>query len=248
MVFLSDLHLTEHGDSNQELIDTVVELNPDLVLAGGDLVTAKEGYATTIAEELVYRLAKRFPVYYALGNHEMRYKMKPERFGDAYECFLRRILAAGVHLLDDEWEEIYIKGNKLRIYGLSLPLMHFRRFTRHKLPIEEITDRFGTIDNTCYNILLAHHPRFAETYAAWGADLTLSGHVHGGVMRLGKQAVISPDFQLFPKFGYGQHELEEKNLLISGGLGEHSIPFRIFNPKELLYIEINQEVSHGDSR
>lgn len=246
MVFLSDLHLTEHGVANGELIRKINELHPDMVLIGGDMVTAKEGYPTAIAEELVCALSKDFPVYYALGNHEMRYKVKQERFGNAYELFAGRLKNMGVHILDDVCARISDKN--INIYGLSLPLMHFRRFTRHKLPLEEITDRIGLPDREKFNLLLAHHPRYAETYVSWGADLTLSGHVHGGVMRIGKRPVISPDFQLFPKYGYGEHSFETQKLLISAGLGEHTIPFRIFNPKELLYIEIIQEVSHGDSR
>lgn len=247
-VFLSDLHLTEHGLSNRELVDTIADLHPDFILAGGDMITAKEGYATTIAEEVLHKLAKDFPVYCALGNHEQRLKVRKERFGDTYELYIRHLQASGVQILDNESLNVEVKGEKLRLYGLSLPLEHYRRFSRHELPKDEITKRIGQIDKTYFNLLMAHNPRFAETYFAWGSDLILSGHVHGGVMRFFKKALISPDFQFFPKYGYGQFVRNRQNMLVSGGLGEHTIPFRVFNPKELLYIEIIQEVSHGDSR
>lgn len=248
LIFLSDLHLTEHGASNCDLIDAIDGLHPDLILVGGDMIVGKEGKSTAVAEELLSRLAMKYTVIYALGNHEQRMKDKTERFGDIYELYQRRLCSCGIHLLDNMMEEIEMKGTSIHIYGLCLPLMHYKRFTRHELPIQEMQERLGSLDEKKINILLAHHPRFTKTYFEWGADLTLSGHIHGGVMRLGKQPVISPDFQLFPKYGYGQFVQDNKQLLISGGLGEHTIPFRIFNPKELLYIEISQEVSHGDSR
>lgn len=247
-VFLSDLHLTEHGKKNSRLIDEILSLRPDLVLVGGDMVTGKEECPTTVAEELLSILAKKFPVYYALGNHEKRLKEKTERFKDRYALYLRRLKAAGVIVLDNEHLEIRVQKERISIYGLTLPLVHYHRFTRHILPIQEIYDSLGTVNKNNYSILLAHHPRFADTYFEWGADLILSGHIHGGVMRFFHKAFISPDFQLFPKYGYGRFVRGWQNLLISGGLGEHTIPFRIFNPKELLLIEIVQEVSHGDSR
>ena len=120
-----------------------------------------------------------------------------------------------------------------------MSLEYYKRFDRHQLPIEEIQSSLGDIEDVnVINILLAHHPRYADTYFSWGADLILSGHVHGGVMRLGKKAVISPDIQLFPKYGYGKIRRVDQTMIVSGGIGEHTIPFRFFNPRELVLIEI----------
>lgn len=238
MAFLSDLHLTEHGAGNENLIREIDQLEPDLILIGGDMVIGREDCTTAVAEELLANLTRKYPVWYALGNHEERLKEKVERFGDTYEWYRRRLISMGVQLLDNTYQNIEVKGNELSISGLSLPLDYFKRFVRKKLPLEEINELLGKPDETRFQLLLAHHPRYAETYFAWGADLVLSGHIHGGVMRLGKQPVISPDFQLFPKYGYGKFEKENQCLLISGGLGEHTIPFRLFNPKELVLVDI----------
>lgn len=238
MAFLSDLHLTEHGAGNDNLIREIDQLELDIILIGGDMVIGREDCTTAVAEELLAKLTRKHPVWYALGNHEERLKEKVDRFGDTYEWYRRRLLSMGVQLLDNTYQNIEVKGNALSIYGLSLPLDYFKRFVRKKLPLEEINELLGKPDETCFQLLLAHHPRYAETYFEWGADLVLSGHIHGGVMRLGKQPVISPDFQLFPKYGYGKFEKGNQCLLISGGLGEHTIPFRLFNPKELVLVDI----------
>ena len=93
-------------------------------------------------------------------------------------------------------------------------------------------------DKNVTNILLAHNPKYADSYFEWGADVILSGHVHGGVMRLGEKAVISPDIQLFPKYGYGKINRGNQTMIVSSGIGEHTIPFRIFNPRELVVIDL----------
>ena len=88
-------------------------------------------------------------------------------------------------------------------------------------------------------ILLAHNPVFAPFYMEWGADLTVCGHFHGGVMRLrGKQPLLSPYGFLLPEYGYGHFEKDGKHVIVSSGLGEHAIPFRIHNPMELVSIDL----------
>lgn len=238
VVFLSDLHLTEHGVGNQKLLMKIDELRPDVVLIGGDMVVGKEEHPTDVAESLIAALAKKYPVYCALGNHEQRMKKRIHRFGQMYQAYVDKLISSGAHVLDNDCEEFVLGEDVICIYGLSLPLNNYKRFARHELADNTLDVYLGKIDKKKFNILLAHHPRFAKSYFSWGADLTLSGHIHGGVMRLGKKAVISPDFQIFPKYGYGHFIEKEKHMLISGGLGEHTIPFRIFNPKELLCIDI----------
>lgn len=238
IVFLSDLHLTEHGAGNKKLISKIDELRPDVVLVGGDMVIGKENHSVDVAEGLLRTLAENYSVYCALGNHELRMKNKTERFGQMYQGYYDKLVAGGIHILDNSSEEFMIGKDAFCVWGLSLPLNNYKRFARHELSDDTVKKYLGMADKEKYNILLAHHPRFAQSYFDWGADLILSGHIHGGVMRLGKRAVISPDFQVFPKYGYGHFQEQEKHMLISGGLGEHTVPFRIFNPKELLCIDI----------
>ena len=92
-----------------------------------------------------------------------------------------------------------------------------------------------------YTVLLAHNPDYFERYREWGADLVLSGHVHGGVMRLPFfGGVIGTNFRLFPKYDGGLFREDGATMIVSRGLGAHTIPLRIWNPAELVEIVIRK--------
>lgn len=238
VVLLSDLHLAEYGEGNIRLIQEIMRINPDMIVSSGDLVTAKPNHDTRVAEELLGKLAKKYPVYYAMGNHEERLKTRTDLYGDMFSEYYERIMDTGVKLLQNENEVMKVGDTSVCIYGLQLSLSYYQRMSRIVLEPKVMTELLGKPNQNDFNILLAHHPRYAESYFDWGADLTLSGHVHGGVMRLGNQACVSPDLSIFPRYGYGKFERGEQCMVVSSGLGEHSVPFRIFNPKELIHLVI----------
>ena len=232
LTLLSDLHLAEYGPENELLIQEICRINPDAVVLAGDMVTGKEGYDTQTAEKLLCKLARKYPVYYALGNHEEKIKVRREVYGDLYDKYCKKVMDAGVHLLINERQKVTVRDISVCFYGVELPLEYYQRLSNIQLEEKKMYQLMGEPETDCYNILLAHHPRYAKTYFSWGADLTLSGHIHGGVMRLGKQACISPDLRIFPRYGYGKFTQEDQVMVVSGGLGEHTIPFRLFNPKD----------------
>lgn len=238
IILLSDLHLAEYGEDNIELINEIRRVHPDLILSSGDLITAMTDHDTLVAEKLLETLAKDYPVYYAAGNHEERLKVRTEWFGNRYQTFLKKMKQYGVQFLHNESQTINVKDLSICIHGLALPLNYFKRMARIKLEVQTIETLLGKAEEDKFNILLAHHPRFGTAYFSWGADLILSGHVHGGVMRIGSIACISPDMRIFPKYGYGKFNKDNRTMIVSSGLGEHTIPFRIFNPKELTHIVI----------
>ena len=98
----------------------------------------------------------------------------------------------------------------------------------------------GKAKEDTFNILLAHNPEFFPSFRKWNPDLTLAGHVHGGVMRLPFiGGVISPSFRIFPHYDGGVFQEEGKQMIISRGLGSHTIPIRIFNPGELVVLQLH---------
>jgi hypothetical protein len=93
-----------------------------------------------------------------------------------------------------------------------------------------------------FSILIAHNPDYFDDYARWGADLTLSGHIHGGLVRLPfLGGVLSPKLKLFPKYDYGYFETGGKRMIITGGLGAHNPKIRINNPPELVIVTMKTE-------
>ena len=100
--------------------------------------------------------------------------------------------------------------------------------------------KLGQADSRYFNILLAHNPMYFENYAKWQQpDLVLSGHVHGGLVRLPiLGGVIAPNLHLFPKYDGGMFQKGDTTMIVSRGLGIHSVEFRMWNPAELVVIEI----------
>ena len=97
-------------------------------------------------------------------------------------------------------------------------------------------------DEDTLMILLAHEPRYLESYNSAGADLVLVGHNHGGQFVVpGKGGFISPDMEIFPKFYGGRHSFNDTTMIISRGLGNSVIPVRINNYPEIVKITLHAE-------
>lgn len=240
LVLLADLHNKQYGKDNEELLAAIEEAAPDLILCAGDLMTSVPGKSMEPAEKFVEKLAEKYPFYYGNGNHEYRIYHDEEKFGtmgEEYRHFLRQ---CKVRLLESATAWLPLWG--LKIVGLDLTGEHYHRFKDGVLPSEELESMIGKYDDGVYTILLAHNPAFFESYAEWGADLVLSGHVHGGVMRLPWiGGVLSTSFRFFPKYDGGMFERGKKKMIVSRGLGSHTIPIRIFNPAELVVIDLEPE-------
>ena len=105
--------------------------------------------------------------------------------------------------------------------------------------MSRLSSLIGTPDAESFNLLLAHDPDFFPSYDAWGAELTLSGHVHGGILRIpGIGGVIAPSLELFPKYDGGYFQGKQGAMVISRGIGVHTLPVRFFNPGEVVVIRL----------
>lgn len=239
LVFLSDLHSCLEEGAAEQLLAMIKAQAPDLVLCGGDMLVAHPGESVTEAAAFMRALAREYRVYYALGNHEYRLRLYPEVYGDMYERYMEALSGADICFLDNIKAELFVNDIPLCLYGLSIEKEYYRRFRGNHMPASYIPSLLGECDPKKVNILLAHHPKYMPQYMRWGADLTLCGHYHGGVMRIGKTAgLLSPDPSLLPKNAHGCISRGGKTTIISAGLGEHTIPVRIRNPRQLVAAEI----------
>lgn len=249
-VILADLHGKEYGKNNEKLIAAINKANPDGILIAGDMLTAKSGKEFNHVLQFLNVLNKKYPVFYGNGNHEYRLKIYPQTYGDMgmeYEQGLQKI---GIFPLCNE-STIWNNDN-VAIYGLEIDREYYKRFQKKKMSVDYLNETLGVPDRSKYNILLAHNPAYFEEYAAWGADLVVSGHVHGGIMRLPfLGGVIAPSLELFPKYSGGMYKLPlatqrddielSSTMILSNGLGSHTIPVRIFNPAQLVVLELDSE-------
>lgn len=241
VLFLSDLHNHRYGFRNRRLVEAVRQAKPDLILIGGDMLVGKEEQSFAPAVEFLRQITGEAPVYYANGNHEQRMKeQQQDRFGTDYLIYKRTLKEMGVTFLENETVKIPLGETVVRLTGLEIPLEDYTRFHQKELRPEEIRERIGDCDREAFTILLAHNPSYMKEYLAWGADLILSGHFHGGLVRLpGVGAVFSPSFQVFPAYSGGHYQEGEQEMVVSKGLGTHTFHVRLFNPAEAVLLRIH---------
>ncbi len=238
-VVLADLHNKQYGKDNKLLIEEIGRCEPDGIWIAGDIPTAAPGNKLDTALHFVGELAEKYPVFYANGNHEHRLKLYPEKYGDMAGNYEDGLVKAGVHRLVNEKREIM--EHNIVVYGSEIAREYYKRFKVMNMEECYLKELLGTARPDVFNVLLAHNPDYFPAYAKWGADLVLSGHVHGGMVRIpGWKGVISPRVSFFPKYDGGKFENGESTMILSRGLGMHTIPVRLFNPGEIVVIELEE--------
>ncbi|GAB6085061.1 metallophosphoesterase [Alkaliphilus crotonatoxidans] len=232
IVHVSDLHNTEFGVNQEKLLDAVKNASPDLIAITGDLIDSRRTDLLK-AMDFVNGAVKIAPVYYVTGNHEARI--------DEYLKLEEKMAEAGVVLLRDKGVTIERGEDFIRLLGLDDP-----SFMKKNDKIENsitLTDAKlkDLMDENQYTILLSHRPELFNVYAAHSIDLILSGHAHGGQVRLPfVGGLVAPNQGLFPKYDEGIYEIGPSKMVVSRGLGNSIFPVRINNRPELVVITLGQ--------
>lgn len=239
ILLLSDLHGRTYGRENTRLLRKIETEKPDLVAVTGDVID-RSVLDCGVFLRLAEKIAPKYPVYFVMGNHELY--LDPQARRD----FLDRLGTLGVRVLDNESAVLERGGSRVTLYGLWYPLKYYREARgvpggHRKFGPEQMRAVLGACAGDGYSILLAHNPIDFDTYAAWGADLTLSGHVHGGMIRLPLLGgLLSPERRFFPEYCAGLYEKEGKKLLVSRGLGSGIFSLRIGNRPELVTVTLTR--------
>lgn len=233
---LSDLHGVTFGEDNELLLRRILQRNPDAVLIPGDMVV--KGHRETYGRALRFlrQLAGELPVYYSPGNHETYMGYHQEEC-PSYEEYQEAVRDTGAVFLANQKGYLKVRGTGFIFHGLELEKVFYHKPNSPELTMEHMNALIGKPWEEGYHVLLAHTPKYGDTYLRWGADLTVSGHYHGGILRLSKrQGMISPQFRLLPEYCCGDFERDGRKLIVSAGIGEHTIPVRICNPRVLVEI------------
>ncbi|MCR4923987.1 MAG: metallophosphoesterase [Lachnospiraceae bacterium] len=240
-VMLSDLHNMSYGKNNEKLIRIIDDIAPDAILLAGDMVTAGENteslkeYESTIA--LLRRLKERYPLYYGIGNHEEKLKRAPYDFLKKWKAYTSELEKYGIHILQNETVTLEKEG--IKIYGLDLENKYYKKFKGRPIEDDYLENIFGKVAEDMVSILIAHLPDQFEGYAKWQPDLVLSGHIHGGIIRIPfLGGLVSPQYKLFPKYDSGEFKLGKSTMILSRGVGTHSILIRINNRAEVVHVKL----------
>ena len=237
---LTDLHNSEFGEANVELIDLCEEQNPDIILLTGDFVNMDEP-ETEVATDLISKLTEIAPVYASLGNHELA---NEATFGND---LIKLYEQAGATVLEQDYIDISINDQDIRlggIYGYCLPSKYL--VTGEALP-EECDFLYDFQDTKDCTILMCHMPvtwLINGSLEEWDVDYVFSGHAHGGQIILPFiGGMYAPDMGYFPgnlKGVFGSED-NSNHLILSSGLGSGTWVPRINNKPEIVVVDIIPE-------
>jgi len=232
IVQLSDLHERYYGENNEKIISKIALLEPDIIVITGDMAD-EHGTAGGSYVSLYEGISKIAPVFCVMGNHEYRGKRSQEELIICNEN--------GIISLEDKGYNFVKDGASISIVGLSDEEKFNIVFDTPMERLSYIMDENESVRQ--FNLLLTHRNDYADEFAKQGVDLMLCGHMHGGQIRLPIiGAVFSPSGgRLFPVRTKGLYKVGDMDLIVSGGLGESTIPVRFFNCPEIVEIELYAE-------
>lgn len=227
MAQVSDLHNQPWGD---RLVERLQAEKPDIIVITGDLVDSSHP-DFEIASDFLSAAQKIAPVYYVTGNHEAWLGRESQ--------LQKIVMDADVHQMDDTSEWLTKGTAKINLVGIQDPDFTERAVFDgvQEAMMETKLDQLLRQDS--YNVVLCHRPEFFDTYVNAQANLVLTGHAHGGQVRIPLiGGLVAPNQGLFPEYTQGVYSRDGTNMVVSRGLGNSVIPVRINNMPELVVITL----------
>ncbi|WP_251136062.1 metallophosphoesterase [Exiguobacterium sp. s138] len=229
---IADLHGKSFGSRQKVLLKKVNKLQPNVILMTGDLIDSRRN-GEEEALLLMKQLTPDYPVYFVTGNHEVRLNL----------TILPKLERLGVTVLRNTSVPLERDGQFIELLGIDDPTT-----TRWSEGLQEpdgirqsLDQAQSTAETRSFQLLMAHRPEYLPLYAERKVDLVLSGHAHGGQIRLPfTDGMYAPGQGFFPDLTAGQHTMENTRLIISRGLGNSLFPFRIFNHPELIVVTLRK--------
>lgn len=242
VILLSDLHGKSFGRENSRLIAKIQEQSPDAIFLDGDMID-RSADSADVQEllRLIKRLHEIAPVYFAPGNHELEYMQTDT-------SLLTQVTEAGAVIVNDSYADVTLAGQPLRIGGTMGHAFYFGRSEKEFSSSPEYQFLKAFEDTDVPKICLAHMPDtfiFNGAYNLWNVDLILSGHTHGGLIRLPFiGGLYAPMQGWFPEYDQGYFRLgEHMQMVITSGLAGHGMIPRINNPPEIVVIDLVPETT-----
>lgn len=255
IVQLTDIHSIKSEEQINQIINKIKKQKPDIICITGDLIDSGNYISQKNAQvekkiitpegltiKFIQKLLEITDVYYVYGNHEMMLLDFPET--NEFKVALEE---AGVKILNNKIEFLYKENSKIKLIGLQDPATLYKdelysdlEGTSSEKARKVLQDLYVQDSSECFTILLAHRPECFETYVSYNIDLILSGHTHGGMLRLPFiRGIYAHPQGFFPEYSYGKYKKRNSTMIVGAGIGySGNIHFRVYNLPEIEVINL----------
>ncbi|OJF94190.1 metallophosphoesterase [Alkalibacterium sp. 20] len=231
VVQVSDLH---NKDFDKNLTNKIESENPDIIVITGDLID-RNRTDLAIAKDFLEDASSIAPLYFVSGNHEVASNKYPE---------LKEMLdEVGVINLDNASQLLEKNNEQINLLGLADPLTilfeEVEKEGTEELVLQKQMEELMNESPTDFNLLLSHRAELIDIYEESDVDLVLTGHAHGGQIRLPIiGGIYSPGQGFLPDYTIGEYTKGTTTMIVSRGLGNSVFPLRLFNRPELVVMTL----------
>ena len=230
IIQVSDFHSVKNKKLVNAVIDNIKKEKPNIIVITGDLVSNSKNKNIESAVSFIKMIDGIASVYFVSGNHESKI--------NNYDKLKDMLNENGVIILNNKTKKIKHKNKEINLIGIDDPTIANRKNTDNSNIIkEELFYAKYSFDK--FNILLSNRPELFDVYVDNNIDLILSGHTHGGQVRIPFiGAICAPNQGLFPKYDCGLFKSEDTTMIVSRGIGTSKLPIRINDKPELVVISL----------
>ena len=226
LAVVTDFHSSDNAD---DVAVMVASCAPDAVLLVGDLFDDDtQNRPTERTLSLMRQLSAQYPCYYVSGNHEA--------WTGEMDALYQQTEDAGVTVLRMSSGVLTVRGQRIALCGVPDP--YEMVFSGAPDTEEQLRQALEDVDSADFTVLLAHRPELLAKYAQFPLDLVVSGHAHGGQVRIPGvlNGLYAPNQGWFPKLAGGAYTQDGTTLIVSRGLAVRTRLPRIFNRPEVVLV------------
>lgn len=226
LAVVTDFHSSDNAD---DVVAMVASCAPDAVLLVGDMFDddiANRPTERTLS--LMRQLSAQYPCYYVSGNHEA--------WTGEMDALYQQTEKTGVTVLRMSPGVLTVRGQRIALCGIPDP--YEMVFSGAPDTEEQLRQALEDVDSADFTVLLAHRPELLAKYAQFPLDLVVSGHAHGGQVRIPGvlNGLYAPNQGWFPKLAGGAYTQDGTTLIVSRGLAVRTRLPRIFNRPEVVLV------------
>lgn len=226
LAVVTDFHSSDNAD---DVVEMLASCAPDAVLLVGDMFDddiANRPTERTLS--LMRQLSAQYPCYYVSGNHEA--------WTGEMDALYQQTEEAGVTVLRMSSGVLTVRGQRIALCGIPDP--YEMVFSGAPDTEEQIRQAMENVDSADFTVLLAHRPELLAKYAQFPLELVVSGHAHGGQVRIPGvlNGLYAPNQGWFPKLAGGAYTQNGTTLIVSRGLAVRTRLPRIFNRPEVVLV------------